>query len=49
MALIGLRIGQVISGPICGAYCALTFVGMLLVMLYRRGDYRAASTVSMPR
>lgn len=37
--LICLRLLDVISGPICGAYCALTVVAMVLVMLYRRSDY----------
>lgn len=37
--LIGLRLFDVISGPICGTYCLVTFVAMIGVMLYRRSDY----------
>ena len=45
--LIGLRLAGVISGPICGAYCALTFLAMVILMLYRRRDYGyTASAVS---
>lgn len=40
--LIGLRVAGVIGGPICGAYCALSIVAMVGVMLYRRDDYRHA-------
>jgi len=39
LPLIGLRLSGVISGPICGAYCAVTFLAMVLVMFYRRRDY----------
>jgi hypothetical protein len=38
--LIGLRVAHVISGPICGSYCALSVVAMVLIMLYRRSEYR---------
>lgn len=34
-----LRLMGTISGPICGAYCALSIVAMVLVMLFRRSDY----------
>jgi hypothetical protein len=44
VALICLRLAGIISGPICGAYCALTFVAMVLVMLYRRSDYGGIAT-----
>lgn len=37
--LVGLRLLDLISGPICGAYCVITFAAMVGVMLYRRGDY----------
>jgi hypothetical protein len=37
--LICLRLLDVISGPICGAYCLTTIVTMIIVMLYRRRDY----------
>lgn len=37
--LILLRLVGTISGPICGAYCALSIMAMVLVMLYRRSDY----------
>ena len=39
IALICLRLLGVISGPICGVYCASTVVAMVLVMLYRRSDH----------
>jgi hypothetical protein len=29
----------VISAPICGAYCGLSFVAMIVLMVYRRSDY----------
>ena len=45
--LICLRLVDVISGPICGAYCALTTVAMVAVMLYRRSDYRATSPTAL--
>ncbi len=37
--LAGLRLGHIIGGPICGTYCALTFVAMVVVMIYRRSEY----------
>jgi hypothetical protein len=37
--LICLRLLDVISGPICGVFCASTIVAMVLVMLYRRSEY----------
>jgi hypothetical protein len=37
--LICLRLTHVISGPICGLYCALTILAMVCVMLYRRSEY----------
>ena len=46
--LVGLRLADVISGPICGAYCALTFAAMVVVMIYRRRDYgHIAETVNL--
>jgi hypothetical protein len=37
--LICLRVLDVISGPICGVYCFITVVAMVVVMLHRRTDY----------
>lgn len=37
--LCALRMADVISGGICGAYCGLSLVAMLSVMLYRRDYY----------
>jgi hypothetical protein len=34
-----LRIGDVISGGICGVYCLLSLVAMVGVMVYRRDYY----------
>jgi hypothetical protein len=45
--LICLRLGDVISGPICGAYCAATIVAMVAVMLYRRSDYGATTPTAV--
>jgi hypothetical protein len=42
--LISLRLVGTISGPICGTYCALSIAAMVLVMLYRRSDYRGSAT-----
>jgi hypothetical protein len=39
VVLIGLRLLDVISGPICSAYCAVTFLAMASVMVYRRSEY----------
>jgi hypothetical protein len=39
LPLIALRATGVIGGAICGAYCALSVLAMLAVMLYRRSDY----------
>jgi hypothetical protein len=47
--LIWLRLAHVISGPICGLYCAASFLAMVLVMLYRRSDRRGTSAVASPR
>jgi hypothetical protein len=47
--LICLRLAHVISGPICGLYCAASFLAMILVMLYRRGDEGGISAVASPR
>ena len=41
--LICLRLLDVISGPICGLYCFVTIAAMVIVMLYRRNDYRAGT------
>jgi uncharacterized membrane protein YfcA len=46
--LICLRLADVISGPICGLYCALTILAMVLVMLYRRSEYGGTSAVASP-
>jgi hypothetical protein len=48
IALICLRVLDVISGPICGVYCGATVVAMVLVMLYRRRDYGMAAVVAAP-
>ncbi len=45
--LICLRVAGTIGGPICGAYCALTFGAMFVLMLYRRGDYTGGA-VTLP-
>jgi hypothetical protein len=47
--LIWLRLAHVVSGPICGLYCAASFLAMVLVMLYRRSDGRGTSAVASPR
>lgn len=47
--LISLRLLGVISGPICGVYCGLTIVAMVLVMLYRRSDYGGYAVVAPAR
>lgn len=39
IALCVLRIADVISGGICGAYCGLRLVAMVGVMAYRRDYY----------
>ncbi|MGZ4416404.1 MAG: hypothetical protein ACXVRZ_18845 [Gaiellaceae bacterium] len=44
--LIGLRLADIISGPICGTYCALTLVAMLVVMAYRRHNYGIAEAAN---
>jgi hypothetical protein len=45
--LICLRLLDVISGPICGVYCGVTIVAMVIVMLYRRSDYGVAAGVAV--
>lgn len=45
--LILLRLAGTISGPICGAYCALSILAMVLVMLYRRSDYGSAASAAL--
>ena len=40
--LCALRIADVISGGICGAYCGLSLVVMVGVMVYRREYYTHA-------
>ncbi len=47
--LIVLRLLGVISGPICGVYCASTIVAMVLIMLYRRRDYGGMATAAPAR
>ena len=37
--LVCLRLLDMISGPVCGTYCIVTVVVMILLMLYRRADY----------
>ena len=53
--LCALRLADVISGGICGAYCALSLVAMVSVMVYRREYYghtpveaREASSTPVP-
>jgi len=46
--LICLRLLEIISGSICGVYCFTTMVAMVIVMLYRRGDYGVAISASRP-
>src|SRR5690349_24462400 len=43
--LILLRLVGTISGPICGAYCALGVAAMVLVMVYRRSDYGSTAAL----
>jgi hypothetical protein len=45
--LILLRLVGTISGPICGTYCALSILAMVLVMLYRRSDYGGAAATAL--
>ena len=47
--LICLRLLEVISGPICGLYCVLTVVAMVLVMLYRPDEYGGLSADASAR
>ena len=49
IALIGLRLLDVISGPICGVYCLSTVAAMVLVMLYRRSGYAGSAPVVAAR
>jgi len=44
--LVGLRLAHVINGSVCGLYCAASFLAMVLVMFYRRGEYSAPSAVA---
>jgi hypothetical protein len=46
--LICLRLLDVVSGPICGVYCFATIVAMVVVMLYRRGEYGGMSAATSP-
>ena len=39
VVLICLRLVGAIGGPICGLYCALSFIAMIAVMRYRSRDY----------
>lgn len=34
-----LRTGDVVSGSVCGAYCGLSLLAMVGVVVYRRGYY----------
>ena len=43
--LICLRVTHVITGSVCGFYCALTIVAMIVVMLYRRSEYTGTATL----
>src|SRR5215213_3590681 len=45
--LVCLRLLDVISGPICGLYCLVTFVAMVALMLYRRSDYGAIAATAV--
>ncbi|HYZ79014.1 MAG TPA: hypothetical protein VE596_16740 [Gaiellaceae bacterium] len=45
--LVCLRVADVITGSVCGFYCASTIVAMLVVMLYRRSEY-SGHTVLVP-
>ena len=44
--LICLRLAHVITGPVCGVYCVLSIVAMVLVMLYRRSEYGGTSAAA---
>ena len=47
LPLVCLRLLDVISGPICGLYCLVTFVAMVALMLYRRSDYGATAATAV--
>jgi hypothetical protein len=49
LACSSSSVSNVISGPICGVYCVSTVVAMVLVMLYRRGDYGGKAAVVATR
>lgn len=44
LLLICLSLADVITGPICGFYCASSLIAMVAVMLYRRSEYGAGHT-----
>jgi hypothetical protein len=46
IALICLRMADVISAPICGFYCASTIIAMIGLMLYRRSDHGSVSAIA---
>ena len=41
--LICLKLGGVISGPVCGVYCIAATLAMIALIVYRRDDYRDAA------
>jgi hypothetical protein len=45
--LVFLRLTHVISGPVCGFYCAASVVAMVLVMFYRRAEYGGPPDVAL--
>jgi hypothetical protein len=47
--LVSLRSAGVISGSVCGLYCASTIAAMVLVMLYRRGEYSGHTVLASAR
>ena len=40
LPLIGLQVGHVISGSGCGTYMSASTIAMILLIVYRRSEYR---------
>ena len=43
LPFVALKVAHVISGPVAGPYMGVSMVAMIVLIIYRRNEYRAAA------
>jgi hypothetical protein len=43
VALVALKAGHLVTGPVSGRYMCASMLGMIALIIYRRAEYRAAA------